>query len=223
MGILVPTSHVNSYWTHDPYWDNVELLLHGEGANGGSTITDSSSRGRTVSVSGSTTSTAQKKFGNSSILGGTNNTFQVALGSGGSMSADFTFEMFIKTAGGVFFFSEANYPTTYNYFYDVTGQGWQTQGTAIWTGWNSSWVSGASWYHFAISRVGSNLRFFLDGALKDTVVNSSTIDLQTLTFGYFKPNNNLWYPGYYDEIRITKGVGRYAAAFTAPFLQFADS
>lgn len=224
MGILIPTSQVNSYWTQDPYWAYVELLLHGEGANAGTTITDSSSRNRTATVNGATTSTVQKKFGNASILGGNGNTFTFALGSGGSMTGDFTFEMFLYPGGtNVVFFSEADYPTTYNYFrYD------ESPGTASWktqaVGNLLSGIDGGlGWHHYAFCRTGSSLRCYVDGVLGPSATNSSTIDLRTLTFGYFKPNGNLYWPGYWDDVRITKGICRYTTNFTPSILQFPDS
>lgn len=225
MGLLPPTSQVNSYWTQDPYWAYVELLLHGEGANGGSTITDSSSRNRTATVNGATTSTVQKKFGNASILGGASNTFTFALGSGGSMTGDFTFEMFLRDGGGnIAFFSEADYPTTYNYFYYQTSAGaanWKTQAAGNLLSSIDGFASG--WHHYAFCRTGTSLRCYVDGVLGPSATNAATIDLRTLTFGYFKPNGNLYWAGYWDEVRVTKGICRYTANFTAPILQFPDS
>lgn len=55
----------------DQYASSVVLLMHGDGANGGTTYTDSSSYARTVTNYGAgtvTTSTAQAKYGTSSLL-----------------------------------------------------------------------------------------------------------------------------------------------------------
>jgi hypothetical protein len=53
----------------DPYANNVVLFLKGDGANGSTNIVDSSPTPKTVSIFGNTQiSTAQSKYGNSSIL-----------------------------------------------------------------------------------------------------------------------------------------------------------
>ena len=52
----------------DPYFSNVSLLLHGDGTNGSTTIIDSSSNNFSVTANnGAQISTAQAKFGPSSI------------------------------------------------------------------------------------------------------------------------------------------------------------
>ena len=52
----------------DPDFANVSLLLHGDGTNGSTTIVDSSSSSKTVTAVGDAQiSTAQSKFGGSSI------------------------------------------------------------------------------------------------------------------------------------------------------------
>jgi len=52
----------------DPYYNNVSLLLHGDGANGSTTIVDSSTSPKTVTAVGNAQiSTAQSKFGGASL------------------------------------------------------------------------------------------------------------------------------------------------------------
>ncbi len=56
------------YNTIDPNFDNVSLLLSGKGANGSTTILDSSNNNFSVTANnGAQISTAQAKFGSSSI------------------------------------------------------------------------------------------------------------------------------------------------------------
>lgn len=55
-----------NYFEPDPYWANVVCLLTGEGANGGTTITDV--KGNALTIGGTlTTSTTQSRFGNGSL------------------------------------------------------------------------------------------------------------------------------------------------------------
>jgi hypothetical protein len=52
----------------DPVFNNVSLLLHGNGTNGSTTITDNSPTPKTVTAVGNAQiSTAQSKFGGASI------------------------------------------------------------------------------------------------------------------------------------------------------------
>ena len=52
----------------DPYRSQVSLLLHGDGANGSTTIVDSSPSPKTVTAVGNAQiSTTQSKFGGSSL------------------------------------------------------------------------------------------------------------------------------------------------------------
>lgn len=226
MGICVPTSQVNSYWTQDPYWDYVELLLHGEGTNNSTTIVDSSSRARTVTASGSNViSTAQKKFGSASLKGTNGGLFTVDLNSGnsgGTMSGDFTVEWFgYNPASAVSWYATAD--DVENYYAYGTRFLHEHVVSSIWDYVLTCNDANNAWHHYAISRVGSNLRCFHDGALNSTNTNSDTLNFGTMRFGYYKPNNNLYNTGYWDEVRVTKGIGRYTAAFTVPFLQFPDS
>ena len=71
----------------DPYYNNVSLLLHGDGANGSTTIVDSSPTPKTVTAFGDAQiSTAQSKFGGSSLaFDGSGDYVGIA------DSADFTF------------------------------------------------------------------------------------------------------------------------------------
>lgn len=84
-----------------------------------------------------------------------------------------------------------------------------------------------TWTHLAVTRVGDTVRIFFDGDLQETQVllgNESIVsNTADIFFGAFEPGfsqNNI--TAYYDETRITTGVGRYTANFTrpeAPFLR----
>lgn len=80
-----------------------------------------------------------------------------------------------------------------------------------------------TWYHVAVDRDGTNLRLYVDGVVKGTVANSTTItnSAAILMIGNDGANRN--HPGFLDEMRITKGVARYAGAFTPPTAAFPDS
>jgi hypothetical protein len=87
--------------------------------------------------------------------------------------------------------------------------------------------SNNAWHHLAVTRSGSNLRIFTDGTLQQTVTVSFTIATNNsgplvIGGGAYAPTTRS-FSGYIDELRITKGVARYTASFTAPTAPFADS
>ena len=81
---------------------------------------------------------------------------------------------------------------------------------------------GSTWFHYALVRSGTTLRAYVNG------VQSGT----TATFAGTVGNNqaitllgsavHAGFRGYVDELRITKGVARYAGAFTPPGAAFSD-
>jgi hypothetical protein len=199
----------------DPFFANVTLLLHCEGTNGSTTFTDSSSSPKSVVAGGSSAiSTARAKFGSSSILGGATGFFTATLGVGGSMTGDFTWETWAWGGlNNVLFYSTV--PNAYLYNDIFTGYGGPD--LAVTTNFS------AAWHHVAISRVGSTIRGFLDGVLTGTQTFAGTVDLTTLVCGKYVPNGNLFWTTNYDDMRVTKGVGRYTANFTPPTAAFPDS
>jgi hypothetical protein len=86
-----------------------------------------------------------------------------------------------------------------------------------------------TWYHVAAVRSGSDLRFYVDGNDVGGGTNTRTVQSTTtlVTIGAEDPwfqgggggNFAYWFPGYIDDLRITKGVARYTANFTPPSAQ----
>jgi len=68
------------------------------------------------------------------------------------------------------------------------------------------------WHHFAVTREGSTLRLFADGALLGSSTITDTIDFTADT--HYAPQ--LLYDGAYGGTRITKNVARYTATFAPP-------
>jgi hypothetical protein len=80
-----------------------------------------------------------------------------------------------------------------------------------------------TWHHIAVTRDSSNVwRLFYDGTISNSTTNTLSMAsyVQPLYIGkypYF-PSYNAGqdFGGYIDDIRITKGVARYTAAYTVP-------
>lgn len=215
----------------DPVFNNVSLLLHGNGTNGSTTITDSSPTPKTVTAVGDAKiSTAQSKFGGSSIaFDGTGDYLNVATGSAFSFdSSDFTIEFWIRFASvaGVQIFYDQRF---------AGGQGPQptlyTSGTSLYYFFNGSnritisTIATNQWYHLALSKQGSSTRAFIDGVQGGTTY----VDATAYTTGpsVFIGNDTytptgFGFNGYIDELRITKGVARYTSNFTPPTAPFPD-
>lgn len=215
----------------DPYWENVTLLMHADGADGQTSTVDSSAYSRTITAAGTvlpTLSATTKKFGASSMAftGSFNSAFtcdpsaDTQFGTG-----DFTIEFFVNAA------SFANQPyLVANRSGGAGGFGWyivaDSNGIVRLYSDSTVFVSAGSvplntWSHVAFSRVAGTIYGFIDGVLSSSVVNSEDFTLVTRPLAIGRDNssgNNL--NGFIDELRITKGVGRYSSNFTAPTAEF---
>lgn len=80
-----------------------------------------------------------------------------------------------------------------------------------------------TWYHIAVSKSSGTVRVFVNGVQQNSFSNSTTFAQSVGTVGYLNiASFNDWFPGYIDDFRITKGVARYTANFTAPTAPFPD-
>jgi YD repeat-containing protein len=199
------------------YLKNI-LLLHADGAHGSKDIVDSSPLAATGTLKrNAQISTAEGKFGGSSIYipASTDNGDYGNLAGDFSLPGDFTVEFWMKPAsttantiavrlgggGGVFhdfyFGSDRLVIQQSNGPYCVSSGGL--------TGLANTWI------HAAYVRMGGNLTMFVNGqpvfncgAWAGTVGNANG-----MAFGYNATSNAV----YYDDIRVTKGQGRYTATF----------
>ena len=228
-----------SFVATDPNFADVSLLLHGNGTNGSTTITDNSPSPKTVTAVGNAQiSTAQSKFGGASIaFDGTGDYLTASSNAGFAFgTGDFTVETWAR-------------PTTLSTGYDyvvvfdtraVAGPPNPgilvafTNATGVWifyesvantiTNTSSSAVAN-QWQHVALSRAGTAWKFFVDGAQVGTWTNGSNLGTsQPLLIGTARdnPGSDRNFPGYIDDLRITKGVARYTANFTPPTAPFPD-
>lgn len=201
---------------NDPYWADVVLLLHGDGTDGSTTIIDSSSFAQTVTITGtSAISTAESKFGGSSLKGAASSYYEVVLGSDGVFAGDFTIEMWVQQGANNVVFTSGTGIYLYNALFFYTGANSPSMAAG-----NTS--TSSTWAHFAISRTAGVLKTFKEGLEQASISYSTTMDFSTMRFGYFQPNGNLYYQHYLDDIRVTKNVGRYTTDFAPPTAAFPD-
>jgi len=223
----------------DPYRSQVSLLLHGDGTNGSTTITDSSPTPRTVTAFGNAQiSTAQSKFGGASIAFDGNGDY---LSTG--VEADWTFlndgtaftgEVFVRVnqlsgtaiiaatalnSGDVgFYLAIINDKPIFRIARKITGSfAVNVQATTV--------LSLDTWYHLAfVLEANGSAAIYVDGILEATGTASS---LNTLNPKYpllisGVTGGSVFFNGYIDDLRITKGVARYTSNFTPPTAPFPD-
>ena len=80
----------------------------------------------------------------------------------------------------------------------------------------TSGLTAQQWNHVAVVRNGTTVTVYIDGVSQNTVTNSSVIgSVRDLYIGR-QAGQARWYEGYISDVRITKGLARYTAAFTPP-------
>jgi hypothetical protein len=208
----------------DPVFNNVSLLLHGNGANGSTTITDSSRFANTVTAVGNTQiSTAQSKFDGASIaFDGTGDYLTIPTISFDRLES-LTLEAWIyKTARDASGYTILlGGPNNVQIAFDNTTEGSVSMyfdgvqavnavGTAVTTN---------AWNHVAWVRQLDTCLIYVNGILMGSGINAGPFSVTRIgaraTTGY-EMN------GYIDDLRITKGVARYTSNFTPPTAPFPD-
>jgi hypothetical protein len=227
-----------SFTPADEYFQNVSLLLHGNGTNGSTTITDNSPSPKTVTAVGNAQiSTAQSKFGGSSIaFDGTGDVLTIPDNSAFDFgSGNFTIEGWIyqttPTTGLRLLYAKRTIPSPgiSNVAVAVNGgtmTAWAASGTASWdivNGVTFGSVTANTWTHFAVIRNGTAFTGYLGGVGTSLGTSSATIinTASSVSIGGNTDGTSA-FAGYIDDLRITKGVARYTANFTPPTEPFPD-
>ena len=230
----------------DVYFPQTKLLLPFDGANGATTTNDSSDENRTITLAGADISTAQSKFGGSSLSvtnGSVSNicSWETAVALGTS----FTVEFWFRRTGSIALYSIAGGCALNNTSHGSGGVcgllfGYHAPNTAaskllMYASSNgSSWnqVSAAqisdfpvlnTWEHRALVRNGANWHYYVNGTRTYTTSAGGSAALWT---GGSKCNiGRVWYGsanapgavgGNYDDFRITNGVARYSGGSFTP-------
>jgi YD repeat-containing protein len=217
--------------TGDSSFANVGLLLHMEGAHGGTTIVDSSAGPKSLTAAGDArTSTTQARFGASSAAFDGSGDYWFAPHSGdfSIQAGDFTVEAWVyRAVGGAqhYILSKRSLSASNGWELRITAsntlQFFYTGGSALAS---TASVPSGTWVHVAATRSGSTVRLFIGGVQSGsaTFSNGTENTADTLKIGV---GNDLsgGFNGYIDEVRITKGVARYTGSFTVPTTSFGNS
>ena len=223
---------VNRGWTitqngTPSYGTFVSLLLHGDGTNGSTTITDNSFTPKTVTAAGNAQiSTAQSKFGGASIaFDGTGDSLTTPNDSGYQFgTSNFTVECWINTTDTTFNLIQLNTSSPGNWCIVIFNSDfyWQTAygATNLISALPCSSILNGAWNHIAITRSGSSLRLFFNGVLQGASPYTDNTNYNGTGLLKVGSGANGDLNGYIDDLRITKGVALYTANFTPPTAAF---
>lgn len=200
------------------------LLLHCNGANGGTTFTDSSSNPKTVTPTSATTSTAQSKFGGASLaISGSGQYLTVTDSTDFEIGTnDFTLEAWVYISS----FSPA-LQTILNIGSYTTGILFRLQSdriTAYVLGVQKTFsctVPTGAWVHCALCRSSGVLRAFLNGVQAGSdIATTSSVPHAAIIIGKSAHSSAEYINGYLDEIAVFVGEAKYISNFTPPVGEF---
>ncbi len=118
--------------------------------------------------------------------------------------------------------------STYNnsgYYLNINAAGnleWRDTSVAMFTT-SGGTLTQSQWHHIAVTRSGTTLRMFINGVQRASGSFSGGLGIAGqgatgFVIGHYQssPNSPYGAVGYYNDVRITKGVPRYTANFTPP-------
>ena len=213
----------------DVHFPKVKLLLPFNGSNGATSTTDSSNSNNSVTFVGTAQiSTAQSKFGSSSMLFDgdsdyltvTNSSFSTFNASGATFTIEFwvyfnsisgqqDFVMNYANSSGGLVIRKNNSGNVLGV--NLSGDGADITGTTA--------LSAGQWYHVALSGSSGSYKLFLNGTQEgSTYTGALGAGSSTYQIGAFYWSGNLYGPlnGYLDDMRFTAGLARYTSNFTPP-------
>jgi hypothetical protein len=203
---------------------NTQLLLNYTNAG----ITDAAAKNVLETVGSAQISTAQSKWGGSSIyLDGTGDYLLPPPSQNFAFrTGDFTIELWIKTSStaddGILQISTTagGFATSYTNGLMLTSYlgtlYWALDSSSVNT---STTINDGNWHHIAMTRSGSTVRVFKNGTQISTATRAGDVTATNLVIGgYYQTAYTL--DGYINDLRFTKGLARYTTTFTPPTAAF---
>jgi len=211
------------------------LCLNFDGEAGDNVFVDQASgKGAATVEGGAVISTAQKKFGNGSLLlNGANQLIKWDSHADWNISGDFTLEGWFRLSALP---PSGTWATLFAWHNAVANQGWRlivgVAGQLHWStdaGGNNGFLVNAGittgqWYHIAVTNEGGVLKAWLDGALIATDNGWSFTPPTNEPFRIGATSDGDWeFNGFVDSVRLTKGAVRYTDNFTPPTEPFSTA
>ncbi|WP_316150047.1 DUF2341 domain-containing protein [Cupriavidus sp. BIC8F] len=221
----------------DQYQNNVSLLLHCDGTNASTSVPDASLYTFSPTCKGTAAlSTVQKQFGSASLKTGNANGNYLLVPPSAAFnfgSGDFTVEAFVwpvsQGADGGAIIGRWDGAGSGTDWLIQRGANGEVQvyanGVQLIAGAAGDLPTGA-FAHVALTRAGNQLQVWVGGVAKGSATLAAGYSINwTAGLGVVLGQSNFtagatWLEAYYDEVRITKGVARYTAAFTPPAAAF---
>lgn len=179
-------------------------------------------------------STSVKKFGTGSLaFDGTGDYLTMPLSPNLLLgSGNFTIECWLyKNASPAYMALCGNYQALSENTFQIIGDAagtkiaWYNGATNSFTLTGSTTLNTSTWYHIAFVRSGTTLTLYVNGTSDGSATLTTDYNNTVRPFFVGQVPELLsarnW-NGYIDDLRITKGVARYTAAFTPPTAAFAD-
>ena len=214
----------------DPHFSNVSLLIQ---PTADAVASDIGVTGHTVTEVGNANVTAaESRFdGYSIVFDGTGDYLDCPAHANFNLgTGDFTIEGWVKTTTAALVGSysirlfQIDGPTSFNtagnfqvFLNSSTGALRLYEASLDSSG--STALTDNSWHHWAVSRVGTALKGFVDGVQEISITSSLNITANSTTprprIGAHSSSQGT-FTGYMDAIRVTIGVGRYTGNFSVP-------
>lgn len=202
-----------------------KLVLHADGTDAGTTFTDSSSSGHTVTAVGNAQlDTAQQKFGTASgLLDGTGDWLTVPDSADWDFgTGDFTVDAWVRfpTAGGSVSNEVLVSRGNENFVIKISSDEIEVKLVSTTPITKATTIVVDTWYHIAVVRTGTDVMIFVDGTQIETTATSSVDVTYTdqLAIGVNDVAGTPAQPfgGWIDEFRWSKGIARWTTDFTPP-------
>jgi hypothetical protein len=210
----------------DASFANTGLLLHAEGPNNSTSTTDQSASPKTITFVGAAKiSTAQALCGTSSLLFGAGDRISTPAHADFQFgTGDFTIEatVYVTAFPSSGFNGQIiglhRYGLDNLWILSTNSDGTVTFYNAVGTFCTTTLALSLNTEHaVALTRQGTTVRLFIDGVLRASVIDTHNYGSYShaLTIGGDATGDSrAQFLGYIDEVRVTKGVARYASAYT---------
>jgi hypothetical protein len=209
--------------TTDPNFENVTLLLHGDGTNGGqnNTFVDGSTNNFTITRNGNTTQGTFAPYGDnwSNYFDGTGDYLLTPTNAALSVgTGSFTCEMFVyfnvldASNCGIVSQLTATDGSLHSIVFLTIGSTvyLRVQNLIAVAFEGTATVQVGQWYHFALVRSGTNIAAFVNGSRINSGTNSSDIVKQVFTIGrLYSGTDSAYSKAYISNVRLVKGSAVY--------------
>lgn len=222
----------------DPNWASRFFLLHFDGTNGSTTFTDQVAGNAWTAGGAAQISTAQSKFGGASAIFNGSTSYIAS----GRPASDFAFlhngttpwtlEGWVYRSGSAAqYFADTGGAATANVGFIAGINASGLFDVIIARGTSGSFAARCTagtvplnqWTYLKAACDGTNLKTFVAGSAAATSALSSpsaASPTTTFNFGRFAQGNTLYYNGYLDDMRLTKGIADVST--TVPSATFPD-